>query len=595
MKPSVDRLRTFFLNFVTDTERWWWSALALAFIVHVSLVLPVLTPNLNDIGMFDESSYVEMGRTVNNLLPVDETPLTALFYVLTYIPVRNSDFWLIYSCTIGRFVLFGLLWVSWYLVAKRTPGIATPMIVGFLLVSPVLTSLITNGNHALFTAIAAFALAQILSFYRRKKLTSLWIASVLVSLALLTRMGEGTFLLIAFITIATLLGIWSRRVGGVLAAASIPVVVIVGGYMLVYYSSTGKSPFGNGEYLYGTFEQGHALAYADQFTDHSWAEGEIAAQRLFGTSEDNQNSVITAIRRNPTAYLRRVPRLAKMALETSISAYGGPLSLWFFLLALQGCVDLISKKHFLLLFILCSWATYLLIYVLLVFQPTHFLFPFPIVFCLASIGLISVVSLPKNQRYLWSAMVVGLIALAIERNISLPFISSAVAFLAGLWIVWLFLNRYRNFEMVIPSALIFLFSMMFLFRGGVPSQKIRKLGIAPEEQALLFLRRNFAEDSRMAAYSIVPRAAKMDRVNLLGLKLKSSGKESAEQALVRWMIDNKVETIYVDDNLRRYENLWALIKGQIGKSLEIAFVSDHEDVEILRLTKTAKAEFHVTS
>jgi hypothetical protein len=466
------------------------------------------------------------------------------------------------------------------------------IMIGFLLLSPALTSLITNGSHALFTAISAFALAQIISFHRRNELTSLWIASVLVSLALLSRMGEGTFLLVAFITLSVLLGISFGRVNAVLAATIIPIVVIVGGYMLTYYSFTGKSPLGTGEYFYGTFEQGHALAYGDLFDGASWTEGQIEAQRLFGTPEQNQNSVITAIQHNPTAYLGRVPRLAKIALGTAMGVYGGPLgygaplSLWFFLLAIQGCIELVRKKHFMLLCILAFWPSYLLIYTLLVFQPTHFLFPFPVVFCLASIGLTSIVSVSTTQRYLWSAMLVALIALAIGRDSSLAFISSAIALLIGLWIVWIAINRYHNLEIIISSAFVFLFSVMLLFRGGMPPQKLRKLGIAPDEQAVLFLRRNFTEDTPVAAYSIVPRAAKMKRVNLLGLLMfKSRVEKWPGQELQLWMIDNNLETIYVDDHVRRYDALWALIKSQIGTSMEIAFSSDNENIQILRTTK----------
>jgi hypothetical protein len=186
MKHGMQRLRAFVLNRAADGEQeQWWSVIALVFILHMVLVLPVLTPNLKDIGRFDESFYIEMGRTVgvNNLPAVDQSPITAFFFALTYIPVQESDFWLIHSCTIGRFVLFALLWVSSFLVAKQISDISSPlMMIGFLLLSPALTSLITNGNHALFTAISAFALAQIISFFQRKEITSLWIASVLVSL-----------------------------------------------------------------------------------------------------------------------------------------------------------------------------------------------------------------------------------------------------------------------------------------------------------------------------------------------------------------------------------------------------------------------------
>ena len=93
----------------------------------------------------------------------------------------------------------------------------------------------------------------------------------------------------------------------------------------------------------------------------------------------------------------------------------------------------------------------------------------------------------------------------------------------------------------------------------------------------------------MAAYSIVPRAAKMNRVNLLGLVLRqNSAKQSSEQDLRQWVVDNKVEAIYVDNNVRRYEALWALIEREIGDSLEIAFVSDQRESEVLRVTENAR-------
>jgi hypothetical protein len=593
MKHGVERLRAFVLNRATDREQeQWWLVIALAFILHVVLALPVLMPNLKAIGAADEASYIVKGRELvaGNLPALNESALSPILFALTDIPVHESDFWLIHSCTIGRFVLFVLLWVSLYMVAKRISDISSPLImIGFLLLLPASTSLIGNGSHALFTAMSAFALAQMMSFHRRKELTSLWMASVFVSLALLSRMGEGTFLSVVFITCSILLGISTRRVSAVLAAAIIPFAVIVGGYMLIYYSFTGKSPLGTPLYFYGTFTAGHGLAYQDQLPGlNPFVEGGREADRLFGTPEQNQWSVITAIQRNPTAYLDRVPRNAKLALWTAISDYGGPLSLWFFLLALQGCIELVRQKHFMLLCILLFWPSYLLIYILLAVTPPYLLFPFPVVFCLASIGLTSVVSLPNQQRYLWSATLVGLIALAIGRDISLPFISSAVALLIGLWIVWIVSNRNRNLEIVIPAALGFLFSIMLLFREGVPPQKMRTLGIASDEQAVLFLTRNFAEGTPVAAYpAIIPWAAKMKRVSLTDSMLEIR----SEQDLQRWMIDNKLEAIYVENDLRRYESsLGALIESQVGKSLEVAFSSDNPNVRVLRVTRSAKVE-----
>lgn len=90
MKLGLDRLRAFVR---ADGERWR-ICLALAFVLHMLLVLPSLTPNLADIGMFDESSYVEMGRTLEltKLPALDETPLTAFFMPLLICRCKIQSF-----------------------------------------------------------------------------------------------------------------------------------------------------------------------------------------------------------------------------------------------------------------------------------------------------------------------------------------------------------------------------------------------------------------------------------------------------------------------------------------------------------------------
>src|SRR5206468_910842 len=187
----------------------------------------------------------------DNLTPLNLSPLVGFLSKLTYLPVRNSDFWLIYSCTTGRFFLLALLWISSYTLAKRFSEISSPLIaIGFLLLSPAAISLTRNPAHALFTAMSAFALGQIILFHRERKLPNLRMASVFVSLAVLSREGEGTFLFGSLIALSILLGISARRVKATLAAAIIPFLVIVGGYMLTYYALMNKSPLGTSEYFY---------------------------------------------------------------------------------------------------------------------------------------------------------------------------------------------------------------------------------------------------------------------------------------------------------------------------------------------------------
>jgi hypothetical protein len=61
------------------------------------------------------------------------------------------------------------------------------------------------------------------------------------------------------------------------------------------------------------------------------------------------------------------------------------------------------------------------------------------------------------------------------------------------------------------------------------------------------------------------------------------------------VLDNQIEAVYIDDNVRKYETLWALIEKEIGDSFEIAFVFDHQDSEVLRVTETARLLFKSSS
>ena len=135
--------------------------------------------------------------------------------------------------------------------------------------------------------------------------------------------------------------------------------------------------------------------------------------------------------------------------------------------------------------------------------------------------------------------------------------------------------------MVIPSAFVFLLSMMLLFREGAPSQKLRRLGIAPEEQAMVFLKRNFAEGTAIGAYvRREPEAAKLKRVSLAGRRSELQSKED----LQRWIQDNNLEGIYVEGSFRRNESaVWALIESEIGKSMNVVFTAGDPEIQILRI------------
>jgi hypothetical protein len=335
-----------------------------------------------------------------------------------------------------------------------------------------------------------------------------------------------------------------------------------------------------------TFEQGHGQAYRDLYSGrNSYVEGQIDARRLFGTPEQNHYSILAAIRHNPTAYVRRVPRLAKFAAEDSLDIYGGPLlGSWFFLMAIGGCIELVRKKQFLLLCILLFWPSYLLLHILLVFQSTHFLFPFPIIFCLASIVVASFVAGTTGcgaiERCLWSALLLGFIGIGIVQNQPSLLKWWVIVFLIIVWILWILVHRNRIPEVIMALAFVFLCSVTLAAREGYHSPRIRKLGTTPEEKAALFLHSRLRHGSAVAAYApILPWTAGMNYVGMYKSVLPDM--QSAYD-LNRWMENNKLQAIYADHDLREFEPfIWRLVEIQIGKNLKVAFTSDDGNTQIL--------------
>src|SRR5215475_13784182 len=206
--------------------------------LNLLFVFPVFIPNLSDIGGFDEAGYIESGRQLiqGRWPPYGQSPLASFLYALTYLPVQASPYWLIHSCAIGRFVLFVLLWLSAYLVAKQLSRISPPqLMLGLLLVSPVLASLVTNGSHALFAAMSALAFYQFLRFHHTENLKHLLASSGFVGLAALSRAGEGLILFFTLTVAAVLLARASKRSMNLLATCILPFSIIIGIYVTLHF------------------------------------------------------------------------------------------------------------------------------------------------------------------------------------------------------------------------------------------------------------------------------------------------------------------------------------------------------------------------
>jgi hypothetical protein len=552
------------------------SVIPITFILNIILVFPVFFPNLSDMDMWDESGYINSGRMLfeKGLLPEPAwNPFGAFLYAVTYIPVRTTTYWLIHSCTIGRFLLFGLMWLSAYLVARRLSSLLHPLImISLLLISPALTTLLRNPSDALFTAMSAFALWQVLSFYHEKKIKHLWLASLFVGLSTLSRNdGLIIFLFLVFISISLNLSSVKRMCTSTVAVV-IPFGIIVSGYVILYGSKTGVYEFGTIRRTYCAFEQGQGIAY-----EYPIPDGTLEVRRIFGTPEENRYSIISAIKRNPKAFLDRVRQTIKASPKKIYFMYGERLGIIILLLAVMGAVELARKKLYLILLVFLLWPAHLLVYFFTFFRHTYFLFPYFIIFSMTSIGLISIIyNLGKKMLYFWSSILLVPVIFGILTNRPNIF-SAPLLFLIGLWLIRIILNQYRTLEGIKPIGIILALCFAMFLKTGSLYPKFRTLGMAPGEKAALFMKEHLEPGSLVFAEA--PGLVWIAKMNFRLLDFRFRDKNEYDLSKEHLFYG---KAVYVNNALRYFEpELVKKIEKLIGKGLEVGYASDKKEVQVL--------------
>ena len=169
------------------------------YLVAVVIYLPWFLPNLSEIAPWDETYYIISGRNIldGQLPDLAYGPLLSLFYMINSLPFLNSPFWLIHTNSLGRFLLFSLLFVGTWQVARVFKDRYWPVVLfGFLFVSPFLTQNFEYPADLLFAALSAAALAQAVQFLQSKKISHVWWASFWLGLGMLTR-GDALIIFLA--------------------------------------------------------------------------------------------------------------------------------------------------------------------------------------------------------------------------------------------------------------------------------------------------------------------------------------------------------------------------------------------------------------
>ncbi len=236
----------------------------LLFAVNIFLISPALFPAASDINPWDEAAYINSGRMLldKGMWPnFANSPLVSLFYALTYLPFRHSSYWMVQACSLGRILLFSLLWLSLYLGAKQLTRYLQPLVVmGIFLVTPLAVDMLHFPSDPLFAGLAGLSFWQLLSYLNHRSTRHLWLASAFMGLAALAR-NDGLILFILLVILVLILSIRTSKRWIALAAVLLPFCLLVGGYDLFYGLRYGDFSLGTMQRTYENFETGHGIIY----------------------------------------------------------------------------------------------------------------------------------------------------------------------------------------------------------------------------------------------------------------------------------------------------------------------------------------------
>jgi hypothetical protein len=557
----------------------------LIFLIQILFMLYRFMPTLQDINLWDEAIYINAGRELINgtLTPFEWNPFVAIFYAFTYLPFKSSPYWMMQSAAVGRVLLFGLMWLGSFLIAKRLSRLSYPLVMaGVLFSMTVLTDILDNPTDALFAAMSGFAFWKLITYYETREEKQLGWISCFLGLAALSR-NDGLVLFVIFVVLSLLFLRSSVNKIKHLLYTALPFLIFVFGYFLIYGFVTGNFSLGTRERSYIAFEQGQAELYQEnESCQQSFSRCAILeARELYGTPVDNNYSVFTAIRNNPGAMLERVVHSLKVLPELIYSAYGKRTAYMVFFLAIAGIFELARKRQFLLLGSLLIWTAYLGVYFLTFFRAGYLQTPYFVVFVLAAIGVTSLVNsiISGRKEYLiWTVFLVILSVIGVYRSLNYLYFNTLVL----LGIIWAgkLASRSRVEEIPITLYLIFLAGGMIV-RGAYNPPQIQIWGEIPEEQAIVFLQETFPEDSLVAAGAPgAVYAARMDYFEIGDL----DGVVTSPEDLYAQLSSLGVQAIYVDSFLSsRNSHIYELIDAGVGDEFEQIFSGRDGSIQVLRV------------
>ncbi|HPH97337.1 MAG TPA: hypothetical protein PKW33_17275 [Anaerolineaceae bacterium] len=552
------------------------------YVIQAMLISAVFLPNLWEMNLWDESAYIYSGYTLltkGYLTIYAFSPLISMFYALTGLPFLSSPFWLVLSCSLGRFLLFTLLFTGGYLAAASLKRYGSHWaVLGLLAGTPILMEMYNYPTDPLFASMSALGFWQFMTWYHSRKTQNLALASTFLGLSALAR-NDG-LVIFAAMSLAVLVFSWKqpRRWQSWLAAA-LPFLVLVAGYILLRGAVTGDFNPGTLERTYDNFESGQEIILSSKGEYSATIEAYLAAREAFGTPEENHYSVFNAIQRNPPVYLARMRALLASLPLTAARAYGARFVLLLGVLVLRGVIHLLRQRKGVVLLICLIWLSPLAVgLVNTMIRVGYLRLPYFVLMALASLGAGALLSDLASRRgqVIWGGLLLGLVAFTLWQD-ALSMLTGLLAAAAGLILLRVFQFRWQGRRLWPALVLLVVLGLGWGLHGPFPGFKWRTLGEAGPEVASAFLYRLLPEDSLVL--SGVPGPVWMARMTFAGLNATDVPDFASAGEFLTWMRAQDIKAVYVDPSMSPHFR--EMVDNLQGNGLELVYTTDQRYYQIL--------------
>ncbi|GEM_PF-4791160 len=365
------------------------SIVTLSFIFHCHVF-----PNLQNIEAWDQCSYMKGASLLaSGVVPLyaNNPGLCALYAPFFPLAISiNASIWLPLIIGFGNQFLFVLFLVGLFALGHKV-GSNIVYSLGIMAGWPVYIKLLYNASDFAFSVISLFVFILLLTIWAKRSLPAIASFSFLLGYSCFVR-TDGLVLVFTMLSVLICREILKsgrqpkRKILTFVLTLTIPIILVFGSYMMWFYRTPKNEDNNLKKRSYLAFEQGHYFSIGKP--EFNMIDAQLQTRKVFGSPEDNDQSVIKAYLHHPSAGITRIFRNLVQFPATFLRAidFNG-CSLVLFPFLVMGFMSIYHQRKWDVLLPVLTFPLYLLIYLLFFFREGYLLHISFVYFVLLGFGI----------------------------------------------------------------------------------------------------------------------------------------------------------------------------------------------------------------